>query len=1111
MDHGGADLDFGYMVETSTVVNGKTVRKWMQVVSTNQQIQHTVLKVHIDGVTREQAQSNVVSGWVQTAYTVDHQFPSAQIQDQPYVVKFKGCCRLGYLDAHASTNRNVAGGAFTLGMTVDFKARALLGTSSQVNRSPIARIGNGIIGVVANVEYPQKFRIPVVDHDNDADIERTEEKERDVIGCYAGNQEDYGIGTMMNSRTYFPEAKRPDQCLDDGICEDDPAFVDMNGYRCDEWAYYDCHKNPTGFTYTTAQLQDVRDHCKRTCGVCTTCLYDWLPAPHNGNEPAAFKVDRDSCVVTLTTTLPECADKGEKTQGCYSLVVKVYDFASRADREVGITKAKSSMSVNLLIQSRKQINAAGELIRPSFVSGIEFNGKDVYVADIYASNQIEQPSATFPEALAVHPTWTSQWGASYDAQNIDGFAVTCLVNEPCKITVKSVTAGGDMDLAGGHVKRAFTPSQTQSMNEGPAFTGDIYPVVVSASEQVTATLADPVWSTGSEREITQKALDGPSPAFVQQAQCLSTDVATDFACTCEDNKLFLDAAGFACGDWTGSNCDADQEGVGKPLWSAGFTKDQIRAVAAACPATCALCLKIDRVERTEKVGVAMLNPTASNKLDTLSKYISYLQNMGGDYVEETFSYTPTNDDICESQILCFAAEDTGVHTRQSNNVCGTVSYLSQPPFWETFSKAVNGISSKNTPDHNSVIDVYIDEEFKMTMRASDPNPGYKLQISVLADPAQPTHSRFERETGIFTWNPHKAQVGKSKICFMAQVVDINCDHHKSPVRCVYLNVVEPKPAFKVGAPAASYIGRVGYELIFDVTIEELNKKAAVATAAAPAKAGRRQLEQTAAKSGVYNLKLMSGSTYVNPSHKLPKGASFEVIENGAPPVTSKFIWRPVRGQESFSFKVCFTGGDVFERKIVSQCTTIPVERCKYVVRDGDTLRSIAEDYDTDYLQLWAANPWIRNPDSMIPQNTALYVGVIYTVRTGDTLRDLAQRFQHHYANIDRLFAVNPDLYYDVVTLPSQEKKPRGPDYDMLKPGDNLCVTLPICTYKYPFVHTFGSTGTGLDNGGRDEHNSLTTMGQVGTLDEQNEDRGSIGRMLKGGNSGNDPAIAENTP
>jgi len=459
--------------------------------------------------------------------------------------------------------------------------------------------------------------------------------------------------------------------------------------------------------------------------------------------------------------------------------------------------------------------------------------------------------------------------------------------------------------------------------------------------------------------------------------------------------------------------------------------------------------------------------------------------------ERTFSFKPLNPELGTKTTVCFHATQPNVvglgNDVPSDTVCQRVEFLAQAPVW----------SGSMTPEHDTTYTMYAGEETKFTIKATDPNPGYKLKISTLIDPGQPQGSVFDSPTsataatGVFSWTPSSCQYGVHRVCFTAMTLDINCDNDEvAQHRCVNLDVKAPVPSCKANEPAEAYFTRVGMNRHFDVTIDEAN---------APH----------------YKVHSVAGSRYTNPTHGLPVGATYVGVGENAGPkgvvnavagtagASGKFSWTAVRGQEGFNYRICFAGGDVFDYRMVTCCTDIEVQKCKYVVQAGDSLVMIAENYDTDYMQLWMTNPHLKNPGAILPQHSSLDVGVTYTARQGDSLSDLAQRFGM-YDDIDRILAVNPDLYFRMVSGREMMKPPQDPDYTLYE-GDHICVVLPTCTYKHPYTHSFGSTGKGPDNGGRNERDALVKGGQVGTLDQLNEDRGAVGYINRMVNLENNPA------
>merc|ERR1712159_42799 len=93
-------------------------------------------------------------------------------------------------------------------------------------------------------------------------------------------------------------------------------------------------------------------------------------------------------------------------------------------------------------------------------------------------------------------------------------------------------------------------------------------------------------------------------------------------------------------------------------------------------------------------------------------------------------------------------------------------------------------------------------------------------------------------------------------------------------------------------------------------------------------------------------------------------------------VTRDFMWKPVRGEETTSRTVCFTGGneeeessahhavnpdrDATSRPMITlppRCVTVTVERCKYCAAKGETLAYVNKYFhlDSNWLRIWNSN------------------------------------------------------------------------------------------------------------------------------------------------------------
>lgn len=539
---------------------------------------------------------------------------------------------------------------------------------------------------------------------------------------------------------------------------------------------------------------------------------------------------------------------------------------------------------------------------------------------------------------------------------------------------------------------------------------------------------------------------------------------------------------------------ACQPGVDAAVCNAGSGTTPTRVNCLAKEA-CTISVKAKDVDAADKVNIHLVsslpNPSVITPMVAANPAI------------RTITFTPPESDICNKNVICFEARDSSAQSCPSLPHCIEVTVLSNKPQW-----------TDTTPAHNSKVTAYVDEEVKFTVQAADENNGEILKIEVLEATGMPFQAVLGENIGTnpiertFAWTPGTEQIGESVVCFRALTTNILCDNKYSDNRCIIIEVIAPKPYFLLPAGAKpSFTGRVGSTLKLNCSFTE---------------------EHVVNNKVVHRYEVVL-STYT-PTHGLPRHATFTFMErmNGKigaaattaataktrPPLIYEFAWKPSRGQEGFEYKVVFVGRDKFQYKTVLKVVYITIKRGQYAVNAGDSLRSIAEDYDTDYLQLWGANPEIKNPDSMLPESTMLNIGVIYTVRESDTLQDIAQRFQLYEGNIDRLYAVNPDLYYNVVTLPKQActadpTKSCLPNYNWIKPGMELCIILPVCTYKYNTQSIFVTTGRGPDTGGQTQPDSLATMGQAGTVDQANEERGALGRIDLDGHKNNEPYLGPN--
>jgi len=287
---------------------------------------------------------------------------------------------------------------------------------------------------------------------------------------------------------------------------------------------------------------------------------------------------------------------------------------------------------------------------------------------------------------------------------------------------------------------------------------------------------------------------------------------------------------------------------------------------------------------------------------------------------------------------------------------------------------------------------------------------------------------------IFWVNPQGSETGTTNIC-------TTCHDHDGLIsvpRCVQVQVVAPKPVF-IGAPQHKDIVEafVNCPFSMDITAQDETDKSngAVPTGIT-----------IHAASHNYNVKITADlnvkfSAYRNPAQWNTKGYSAAGMPTGSQllgddtnennPLTRQFKWTPTRGQEGFIYRQCFvatssisneaahkTGGcntndeatachDAAGAAATAHCIDISVVRCQYCTNAGETLASVANDWASNWLELWSANSEdvLPNPRNLAA-NTHLTLGPSYGVETGDVLAILAIKMG---VTVDDIKNWNPDL------------------------------------------------------------------------------------------------------
>jgi len=172
---------------------------------------------------------------------------------------------------------------------------------------------------------------------------------------------------------------------------------------------------------------------------------------------------------------------------------------------------------------------------------------------------------------------------------------------------------------------------------------------------------------------------------------------------------------------------------------------------------------------------------------------------------------------------------------------------------------------------------------------------------------------------------------------------------------------------------------------------------------------------------------------------VPPQAEIKLLRRGMTDATvpGKFLdewelsWRPTRDFLQPIYPACLEIKDDMERISGGpppvtdvRCVTFKMMRCRYCATEGQSLQHIAAYWwGADWIQIWGANSFIRNPNRMRP-NELLTLGPTYIVKRGDTLQRLADRFG---LSLARLELLNPHA--------------RG---NPLAAGTDLCIMPEVC-------------------------------------------------------------------
>jgi hypothetical protein len=175
-------------------------------------------------------------------------------------------------------------------------------------------------------------------------------------------------------------------------------------------------------------------------------------------------------------------------------------------------------------------------------------------------------------------------------------------------------------------------------------------------------------------------------------------------------------------------------------------------------------------------------------------------------------------------------------------------------------------------------------------------------------------------------------------CFAAREVSTGL---YTPQMCINMRVLMDIPPGFTEPVAEEFTAIMGRETSFRVSVVD-----------------------AAAEDQVTNLGLASG-------YSLPTGASITGLALMGNTGHLTFSYTPSPSAGGGMVELCFITNDIpvstYDRcrggtRSSTKCVKIDVERCRYAVRPKETISDVAALFSTDWVQLWALNPEIREPD-----------------------------------------------------------------------------------------------------------------------------------------------------
>mmetsp|Transcript_48666 Transcript_48666/g.152783 ORF Transcript_48666/g.152783 Transcript_48666/m.152783 type:complete len:630 (-) Transcript_48666:97-1986(-) len=301
--------------------------------------------------------------------------------------------------------------------------------------------------------------------------------------------------------------------------------------------------------------------------------------------------------------------------------------------------------------------------------------------------------------------------------------------------------------------------------------------------------------------------------------------------------------------------------------------------------------------------------------------------------------------VQDTQSNSFCTVDVIVHVQRNTQVGPTI-LLNGPP-----NTPMQGEAFSNQTLMPAIVGF---EEFplKLTFSATDPDftkilyfEFNTLPLGATADAKIGSNPAYRT----ITWTPLKGRAGDYYICGVALNMDpssvCTCNPPVSPCiptcpnhirtlpTCFHINIKpNAPPSFVLPAMSnASYVIDMNFNL--EINIRAVNEN-------------------------------VLDPVIITAPVVLPIGASLAPIL-GDSQNTYLFKWTPASYYGGWSQAICFRAVNSISDVSSEACVQVAVNRCSWSVNQGQTLAEIATIFGSNFVQMWALNPDLVSPDSLL--------------------------------------------------------------------------------------------------------------------------------------------------